>query len=66
LGLLRMLVDDGDRNPRQMADALRRLPGQKTPSQAKSVAMLNGLDRVGQLTRRWIETRHVSAEHRTA
>lgn len=57
LGLLRMLVDDGDRNPKQMAAALRKLPGQKTPSQAKAVAMLNGLDQVGRLTKRWIDER---------
>ena len=51
------LVDDGDRNPKQMAAALRKLPGQKTPSQAKAVAMLNGLDQVGRLTKRWIDER---------
>lgn len=61
LGLLRMLVDDGDRDPRQMAEALRGLPSQKTPSQANSVAMLNGLDRVGQLLHRWIDRRGAAA-----
>lgn len=64
LGLLRMLVDDGDRNPKEMAKALRKLPGQKTPSQANSVAMLNGLEQVGLLTDRWIDGQRKRAAHR--
>lgn len=67
LGLLRMLVDDGDRNPKRMADALRKLPGQKIPSEAKALAMLNGLDQVARMTHRWIDSRRPkTAVRRTA
>jgi len=54
LGLVNVLVDDGDRDPRAMSAALRRLPGQKLPSQAGQPQLLDGLDRVRHLTKRWI------------
>ena len=64
LGLVRMLVDDGDRDPKRMADALRRLPGQKIPSQASTLPLLDGLRQVTGLTHRWIERRSMVSENR--
>ena len=50
-----MLVDDGDRDPRQMAAALRRLPSQRKPSERLSPEVLGGLDEVNKLARRWLD-----------
>jgi len=50
LGLLDTLVDDGDRSPRAMADALRRLPSRRRPSESQRQNLLGGLDRVCELT----------------
>src|SRR3546814_11240783 len=36
LGLLSVVVEDPDRDPKAMADAIRRLPAQKLPSEARS------------------------------
>ena len=55
LGLVSMLVDDGDRDPRQMAAALRRLPSQAKPSERLSPEILGGLDQVNKLARRWLD-----------
>jgi predicted glycosyltransferase len=55
LGLIRMLADDGVREPRQMAAALRRLAHQRRPSEVVVPGLLDGLDRVGQLANRWLK-----------
>ena len=55
LGMISMLVDDGDRDPRKMAAALRRLPSQPKPSETIAPQMLGGLDQVNLLARRWLE-----------
>jgi predicted glycosyltransferase len=55
LGMTSMLVDDGDRDPRQMAAALRRLPSQRKPSERLSPEVLGGLDEVNKLARRWLD-----------
>lgn len=57
LGLLSVLVEDGDRDPKAMAEALRRLPAQKLPSEATGLPLLDGLDRVAQLVDRWVKAR---------
>jgi len=57
LGLLSVLVEDGDRDPKAMAEAIRRLPGQKLPSEATDLELLEGLDRVAQLVDRWVDAR---------
>ncbi len=57
LGLLSVVVEDGDRDPKVMADALRRLPSQKLPSEATDLKLLDGLERVGQLIDRWVAAR---------
>ncbi|MFQ5972466.1 MAG: glycosyltransferase family protein [Alphaproteobacteria bacterium] len=49
LGLLRMLIDDGKRNPRVMATALRHLQQQNPPSDVILPGLLHGLDNVNRL-----------------
>jgi predicted glycosyltransferase len=55
LGLVKMLVDDGRRDPRAMATALRHLPQQQTPSQTVIPGLLEGLDSVNRLTAKWLD-----------
>jgi predicted glycosyltransferase len=55
LGMISMLVDDGYRDPGQMAAALRRLPSQPKPSEQLSPEILGGLDEVNKLAWRWLE-----------
>ncbi len=57
LGLVRMLVDDGGRDARTMATALRHLPQQRAPSDVVVPGLLDGLDNVNRLSARWIERR---------
>jgi len=49
LGLAQMLVDDGRREPKVMAEALRRLPSQARPSTSMMPGLLDGIEN---LTRR--------------
>ena len=55
LGMVSMLVDDGDRDPKEMAAALRRLPSQARPSEKFTSDILGGLDKVNLLADRWLE-----------
>ena len=55
LGLVKMLVDDGRRDPRAMATALRHLPQQQTPSHTVIPGLLEGLDSVNRLTAKWLD-----------
>ncbi len=59
LGLLSVVVEDGERDPKVMADALRHLPLQKLPSEATNLKLLDGLERVGQLVDSWVATRAI-------
>lgn len=52
LGLLRMLADDGVRDARDMATALRHLPQQNRPSDVVVPGLLDGLPNVNRLARR--------------
>lgn len=54
LGLLSVVVEDGERDPRVMAEAIRRLPAQKCPSEATDLELLDGLDRVVGLVDRMV------------
>ncbi|HEY9548103.1 MAG TPA: glycosyltransferase, partial [Kiloniellaceae bacterium] len=54
LGLLSVVVEDPDRDPKAMADAIRRLPAQKLPSEATGLELLEGLERVAGLVDRWV------------
>jgi len=52
LGLVAMLVDDGERRAEDMAAALHRLPMQPPPSSAPMPGLLDGLDAVARLAGR--------------
>jgi predicted glycosyltransferase len=52
LGLLKMLVDDGDRDAWTMATALRHLPQQARPSDVVVPGLLDGLNSVNRLVGR--------------
>jgi len=54
LGLVQMLTDDGRPDPRVMATALRQLPQQNLPSQVVVPGLLDGLDSVNRLARKWL------------
>jgi predicted glycosyltransferase len=54
LGLVAVLADDGVRDPRQMATALRRLPHQRRPSEVVIPGLLDGLNSVNRLAERWL------------
>lgn len=55
LGLVKMLVDDGMRDPQLMAAALHHLPQQRAPSQVVIPGLLQGLDRVNGLAAKWLD-----------
>lgn len=54
LGLIKMLVDDGVRDPWRMATALRHLPQQARPSDVVVPGLLDGLTSVNRLVGRCI------------
>ncbi|HEX5078606.1 MAG TPA: glycosyltransferase [Geminicoccaceae bacterium] len=55
LGLVRMLPDDGRRAAAEMAAQLRELPSWPTPDAAAIPGLLDGLPRISDLARRWLE-----------
>ena len=55
LGLVRMLADDGRRDPRTMATALRHLPQQHLPSDVVVPGLLDGLDNVNRRMEHWLK-----------
>jgi predicted glycosyltransferase len=55
LGLVRMLPDDGRRDPHLMAAQLRALPTWPAPDAAAIPGLLDGLDRISALARPWLE-----------
>ena len=54
LGLVRMLVDDGQRDAKVMATALRSLPHQALPSETVVPGLLHGRRNVVKLTNQWL------------
>jgi predicted glycosyltransferase len=54
LGLVSMLTDDNQHDPRVMATALRQLPQQKLPSQVVVPGLLDGQRNVFRLADRWL------------
>ena len=61
-GLLRCLMDDGRRDPMDMANAIHDLPDWPSPDERKLDGMLGGLDRIAELAAPWLdEPRHVIA-----
>jgi predicted glycosyltransferase len=57
LGLVKVLADDGVRDPRSMATALRTLPQQNRPSENVVPGLLDGTENVIKLTRQWLNRR---------
>jgi predicted glycosyltransferase len=55
LGLVRMLSDVDGRRPERMVDALRALSAQQRPSDAVVPGLLDGLDRIHDLTGQWLD-----------
>ncbi len=72
LGLARMMIDDGVRDARAMATALRSLPQQSRPSEVVVPGLLDGRENVVKLTRQWLRRRRTrltvagSTERRSA
>ncbi len=54
LGLIRVLIDDGERDALTMAAALRRLPQQAPPSAVVVPGLLDGLKNVNRKVDRWL------------
>ncbi|MFQ6022924.1 MAG: glycosyltransferase family protein [Acidiferrobacterales bacterium] len=54
LGLVRMLTDEDNRDPRRMADALRGLAAQNQPSDIVIPGLLDGLDNIHRLVDGWV------------
>jgi len=65
LGLATMLNPDGDRDPMEMAAALKHLPDQEPPSAHKIDGLLDGHERIGELIRRRLEEPYIEGS-RTA
>ena len=57
LGLVRMLADDGARDPRRMAASLHDLPGMPVLSREVRASMLQGLERISRLVAPWLGPR---------
>ena len=57
LGLLRMLLDDGKREAKTMATALRTLPQQQLPAESVVPGLLDGRDNVVKLARQQLRRR---------
>ena len=55
LGLVRMLDDDGTRDPARMAAALRAMPRQPRPSEIVVPGLLEGLINVNRLIAPWLQ-----------
>ncbi|HEX3951970.1 MAG TPA: glycosyltransferase [Stellaceae bacterium] len=55
LGLVAMLPDDDNRDPRTMAAALLQLAQQSPPSSVVVPGLLDGMESVKRLTRKWLD-----------
>ena len=53
-GLVRMLADDSERDPRRMAEALRALPSQPKPSTTHIPGLLDGLSVINSMADLWL------------
>lgn len=54
LGLVRMLPENGERDPRKMATALRDLPQQPLPSEVVIPGLLDGEENLNRLAGQWL------------
>ena len=59
LGLLRVLEDDGVRDPRRMAAEIRRLAAWPRPDDARAAHFLTGLETIAELAAPWLDGRRV-------
>ena len=57
LGLVRMLSDTGERDPMEMARALRELPFQEKPSRINILGLLDGLSVINGMVDTWLSDR---------
>src|SRR5207244_4526611 len=55
LGLVAMLPDDNERDPRVMAAALLQLKQQPPPSAVVIPGLLDGMESVNRLTQKWLD-----------
>jgi predicted glycosyltransferase len=55
LGLVAMISEQQGRDPRVMAAALRRLPGQPAPSTVVIPGLLDGMPNVNRLAKKWLD-----------
>src|SRR3954463_14958570 len=58
LGLVRMLANDGVRDPRRMADSLHELPRMPVLAHEVRAPMLQGLERISRLVEPWLGPPH--------
>lgn len=56
LGLVTMLVDDGERDPKHMAAALRELPQKPRPSDVRIPGLLDGLSATNAAMNKWLSS----------
>jgi predicted glycosyltransferase len=66
LGLISMLLDDDRRDPKVMANAIRRLPSQRLPSEVVVPGLLDGLENVNKLVRQKLAARRHAPRLRLA
>jgi predicted glycosyltransferase len=64
LGLVRMLANDGVRDPQRMAASLRELPLMPVLTDVVRAPMLQGLERISRLIGPWLGPRHEVPELR--
>ena len=57
LGLVRVLPDDGRRDPRVMATELAKLPDWRPSEEIDTASLLGGLDQIADLVRPWLPVR---------
>jgi len=54
LGLVSMVVDDGERDPREMAEAIRTLPARPKPSEVHLPGLLDGFSHINATVDQWL------------
>ena len=66
LGLISMLIEDGEHDPAVMAAALRALPRQSLPSEVVVPGLLEGLPNVAKLVAPWLRNAEDDSVQATA
>ena len=60
LGLVSMIVDDGSRDPKKMARAIKELPNRPKPSEIHLPGLLDGLSSINGIVDQWLNTKQRS------